>query len=166
VLTGATAFGRQAQREPRSFVAPPPSATSTGGAANVTPPPPLYSAPRLRGRTLETRDALHPDEIELFGLEASSRPYRADLPLERSPLGENADASGENADLHRRQLAIYSGETVTRLPEVVHAHGGQAPDGSASDAPAEPPSTRWSVVALVGLVVSFFAAHRKLKRVD
>ncbi len=167
-LASAAAVAQQAGREARSFVVPPPSATSTGGAPSAMPPP-LHGAPRLRGRTLETKDVLHADEVELIGLEQTEQPYRADLGLDRTPLGANADpdATGEDSDLHRRQLAIFSGARATRFPEVVHAPTATvAADAGSAGAPPGRSSTCWAAAAVVGLVVSLFAVHRKLSRVD
>lgn len=151
-----------------SFVPPPPSETSTGGAASLDDPLPRagsLSALRIRGRTIETRDQLYPGEPLLVGLEQSATPYRADLPLERSPLAQTATSDRE--ELHQRQLALYSGERVLPLPtvataappEVVASHatsGEEAPQGSSSAIGA--------ISAVVGALLLAAAAFLKRRQ--
>jgi hypothetical protein len=152
-------------REGRTFVVPPPSVESTGGEP-VTPVAPLHSAPRLRGFKLETRDALHPEEITLVGLEQSERPYRPDLALKRTALGEGVTRTPESEAgeldsnaLYQRQLAIFSGETVEAPDDVERGTPTATPiDREAVPEPALTDRMSWwggglLALAIVGLVV-------------
>ena len=149
---GAAAQSSMSREEGRTYTPPPPSASSTGGApVDAAALAPMDRAPRLRGSQLLTRDALHPDEIELVGLEGSETPYRADLGLDRTPLAANGDVDLE--ELHRRQLAIFSGERVKRLPDNVPAPKRTEATVAAAAAQDSARARSYLLPALVALVV-------------
>ncbi len=162
----SSASAQVAERESRTFVVPPPSETSTGGEPTA-PVAPLQGAPRLRGFKLETRDAMHPDEIVLVGLEQAEKPYRPDLSFRRTALGGAAKPEDrDESELYRRQLAIYSGEPAEdppdETPDVPVRSDGPAPEG-ASDAP-DSWFRPWHVAAFALFGVGAFLAWRRWAR--
>jgi hypothetical protein len=155
-------------REPRTYVPPPPSATSTGvAAADAAPgrpgPEELSAPPLLRGCRLETRDALHPEQIELVGLEQSGTPYRPDLVLKRSSLAAHPGTSAAN--LHERQLAVFSGGVVTtRLPEVAPKLNVRATLAAGASDFANETRPWWALTAVGSIAFSILLVRRKLTR--
>jgi hypothetical protein len=163
-LAANAATAQVEPREPRTFVPPPPSANSTGGApvdpASVKE---MRAAPSLRGRKLVTRDALHPEQIELVGLEQSGEAYRSDLDLKRSQLAAHPNRSEEN--LHQRQLAIFTGGPVTtRLPEVAPKRSYRASFAQGANDLAAETRPWWAISAVGSVVFSILLVRRKLTR--
>jgi hypothetical protein len=167
-LAATAASAQEGPREPRTFTPPPPSATSTGVPApaagtRVAEVKELSEPPLLRGCRLETRDALHPDQIALVGLEQTDKRYRPDLDLKRSPLA--AKAAKSEGDLHARQLAAYSGGVVTsHLPEVAPKLNVRATLAAGASGLAGETGPWWAVTTVGTIAFSILLVRRKLTR--